>query len=159
MSAVIQISDIINGALSAQFGSLPKIEIPGDNARLKECAEAVLAAVRDKGLYRRDSVVVVIYAEKQRLQAMEADAFRTWVERHAYFFKTRQNDQKEYYEVSRTLPKEAAVGILASWDFWPELNDIEQCHFVPLPVLTPQGFYAELPEGYSAESKTLTFKI
>jgi len=159
MSTVIQLADIINGALSAQYGDLPKIEIPGDNARLKECAEAVLVAVKEKGLYRRDSVVVVIYAERQRLEVMGADAFRTWVERHVYFFKTRQNDQKEYYEVARTLPKEAAVGILASWDFWPGLNDIEQCHFVPLPVLTPQGFYSELPEGYSAESKTLTFKI
>jgi len=153
-----QIQEILVGALAAQFGHLPKIELPGDDSRLLECAEAVLHHVREKGLYRRDSVVVVIFQEKQRLEMMTAEAFRTWVEKHITFFKVRHMKNGEPYEVLRTIPHEGASGILASWAFWPNLHEIEQCHYVSLPVwLGEDGTL--LPEGYAKEHKTLTFKF
>ncbi len=146
------------GALAAQFGHLPKIELPGDDSRLLECAEAVLYHVREKGLYRRDAVVVVIYQEKQRLEMMTAEAFRTWVEKHVAFFKLRHTKTGEPYEVLRTIPQEGASGILASWAFWPGLYEIEQCHYVNLPVWHEADGLL-LPEGYAKEHKTLTFKF
>ncbi len=154
---VSSVRKFVTGKLAQKFGALPKVELPGDNSRLKECVKETLVHVEGNGLYRRDGVLVLVYEEKRRLQAMTADAFRSWIESHIAYYKIRVDDKKVPRDVIKTIPKEFAVGIMESWDFWPNLPDIQMVVSVRLPLINNTADLDLMPVGYSAEHSTLTY--
>lgn len=137
-------------------GSLPRVELPGDNVLLKGFAMEMAKHLKDKGLYRRDTVVVVPFEEKQRFEIMTATAFRTWAERHVAPFKTRYDESGAPYDVLRSMPVECAEAVLACWDFWLKLPDIEEINTIRLPTRKDRKLVLQA-KGYDASTKTFSF--
>lgn len=140
----------------ARAGSLPRVELPGDNVQLRGFAAELAKHLKNKGLYRRDTVVVVPFEEKERVEFMTASAFRTWAERYVAPYKTRHDESGAPYDVLRSMPVETAEGTLACWDFWPKLPNIEEINTIRLPT-RKNGKLVLQAEGYEASTKTLSF--
>ncbi|MEI6715983.1 MAG: hypothetical protein WCO60_19710 [Verrucomicrobiota bacterium] len=151
---------VLTGKDKEKYGPLPKIELPDDGVRLREVSQLVLQAVKDKGLYRMDNVIVVNYDEESRFDTMDPDTFRTWAEEHVAFVKSREDQNKIKYEVCRSMPIDVSRGILASREFWPKLPAIERQDKVRLPVCNGNWeAISLLPVGYSSEYKAYTFGV
>ncbi len=156
---VSSVRKMVTGQMAQKIGALPKVELPGDNARLKECVKETLSYIAGKGLYRRDGVLVLVYEKKRRLETMKPDAFRSWVETYIAYYKIRIDDKKVPRDVIKTLPREFAVGIMESWDFWPNIQEIQRIVSVRLPMRGANGIgdVVLMPVGYSEAHKTLTY--
>ncbi|MDR0532521.1 MAG: hypothetical protein LBH01_01045 [Verrucomicrobiales bacterium] len=152
-----ELEETLSGPLAKKYGPLPKVALPGNDELLLDFAKQLLEKLKDKGLYRRDKIPVVPFRQGRRLEAMDAVAFRSWVERHVVCYRTRYDREGNPVDELRSMPRELAAAVLESWDFWPGLPEIERCHPVPMPVLRADGTLELLEPGYDAESKTLTF--
>lgn len=151
------LQEVLAGPQSAIYGPLPKIALPGEDELLSRFATELLSMVKEKGLFRRDNVVVYAYDQRRRLEEMEPKTFRTWVEKFCVCYKTKYDDNGDPVNPLKTMPKEAAEGVLACLDFWQGLPEVERCQPVPLPIINDAGELVLLEAGYHAESKTLTF--
>lgn len=152
------LEEVLSGALTAKYGSKPKIPLPGDDELLYTFAAALLKHLKDKGLYRRDSVAVVPFLEKRRLEPMIPGAFRSWLERHVVCYKVKYDKDGNPFDALRPVPKEMAEAVLQSWDFWPHLPEIQRMHPIPMPKIQEDGTLVMLQPGYDAASKILTFE-
>jgi len=164
----VALQQVLAGHLGVRFGARPAIPLPDDDEMLSETASLLLQNVREKGIYRRDSVVVYPYAPKRRLEMMTAQTFRTWVEVKGGVacVKTRYDRSGDPYQVVRTMPKEVAEGVLQSVAFWPELPEIARVAAVPMPVVRswdddgwPTGAIDLLQPGYDHQAEIFTFDI
>ena len=160
------LQEVLAGPQSEIYGALPKVALPGDDELLLRFATELLAVLKDQGLYRRDNVVVYPYEQRQRLEMMEPKTFRSWVEHFCVCYKVKYDANGHPTNPLKTMPKEAAEGVLACVDFWQGLNEVQRCHPVPMPVINEAGELLLLGgtavEGgdtvtYDPESKTLTF--
>ena len=158
MTAALQ--EILCGPQSTRYGSLPIVPLPGDDELGLYFAKHLLEILKDKGIYRRDNVVVRPYAEGGCLKIVEAYAFSTWVEHHLLCYKTTF-DQDGYpsYPVLRTMSKAQAERVLACEDFWKGLPEIEAVNPArSLSIDAETGEMSLLQPGYDEKSKTLTFE-
>lgn len=142
--------------VASQGADLPAIKLPGDGVGMKSFAMEMASHLKDKGLYRRDSMVVIPFPEKARIEFMSASAFRSWAERHVTTFKTRVNAEGLPVNRVRSMPAESAEGVLSSWDFFPELPEIEEINPIRLPTCK-DGKIVMQAEGYDATRKTFSF--
>lgn len=156
MSAALQ--EILAGPQSVKYGALPKCELPGDDVLLSSFARQLLGIVNDKGIYRRDNVPVFPYFERARLEILEAQTFRSWLEKFLVCFKTKFDEGGDPFDILRTMNKETAEGVLRCIEFWSGLPEIVTVNPVRLPSLAADGTYSLLTPGYDNKSKTLTFE-
>ena len=56
-------------------GDKTLIQLPGDNRILLEFIHELAPLLLDKGLYRRDTIPVIAYAEHKRLEILDPAAF------------------------------------------------------------------------------------
>lgn len=152
------LQEILAGPQSVKYGPLPKIELPADDVLLSYFARQILALVKEKGIYRRDNVPVFPYTERARLEILEAQTFRSWLEQYLVCFKTKF-EEDDPYDVLRTMNKETAEGVLRCIEFWSGLLEIVTVNPVRLPCCaTDNGPITLLKPGYDEDSKTLTFE-
>jgi len=137
MSAALQ--EILAAPKSTIYGPLPKIELPADDVLLSDFARQVLALVQDKGIYRRDNVPVFPYMERGRLEILDAQTFRTWVERYLVCFKTKFDHAGDAFDVLRTMNRETADGVLRCIEFWSSLPEIVTVNPARLPTSFENG--------------------
>ena len=152
------LQEILCGRQVATYGPLPKVEMPADNVLVSHFARQILQLVKDKGIYRRDNVPVFPYVERARLEVLEAQAFRTWLERFLVCFKTKFDGAGDPFDVLRTVNKETAVAVLKCIDFWTGLFEIVTVNPVRLPSLAADGTLTLLEPGYDEKTQTLTFE-
>ncbi|MFZ4695457.1 MAG: hypothetical protein ACOYMV_10055 [Verrucomicrobiia bacterium] len=144
-------------AASSAHGKLPQIELPGDGRSMIDFVRELAAALKDKGLYRRDKILVHVY--ETRLAIMDGATFVTWAERHVSFYKKRwDEDAGSYFNVVRSMPGSVSDHAISSVDLWGQTLEIVTVNFVQKPVRRTDGSMAVPPVGYDKESKTLTFK-
>jgi hypothetical protein len=147
---------------TGENGTRPLIRVPADMRELidfaKECGD-VLA--KESRLFRRDQVTVLINSEKQRLDAINAQALRSVAQRHIKFFKFKQveNDsgEKSQITVIKNLSAEISMGLLHAPDFLFKLPEIDRVHETRLPVMCDDESIRLLQPGYFPERRIYTF--
>ena len=150
--------ELLEGRLAERHGSKPKVELPGDDMLLIEFARQLASILKDKGLYRRDTVAVVPNDEQRRVGTVTCSTFRSLAEEHIVCFKTRYTNEGVPYDVLRTMPGETADGVLSSRTFWRELPVIIRVNPVPMPMLRKDNQIVLQTGGYDHDTQTLTFK-
>jgi hypothetical protein len=153
------LAELLSGPQSRKYGALPKVELPSDDALLLRFAKQILAVVRNKGIYRRDNVPVLAHPALFRLEILEPQTFRTWVEHFLVCYKRRFDRNGTPYDVLRTMSKEQAEGVLKCAEFWSGLPEIEAVNPERSLAIDPEtGEMSLLSAGYDPKTKTLTFE-
>lgn len=148
----------LSGLLAVRFGALPIVPLPGEDEPLMGFVRDAGDILKDKGLYRRDRVIVVSNDEKKRLDEMTPEVFCTWAQRHFMTAKIKYDSNDEPYEVIKDMPTDAAMKTLGSLDFIPLIPEIEKVLPVPMPFITDEGIKLTCP-GFDPASKTITYTI
>lgn len=157
MSAQPALREVLAGTLGERYGALAVVPLPQDDELLIGFVKALAEVLKDKGLYRRDKVIMIPYDEKRRLEVMEAKAFCSWTQRFVVGSKTKYDAGKPY-TVKKDVPTEVAEKTLMSWDFFPEIPEIHEIHPAPMPLLRDDKLVL-MEEGYDKDSGTLTFGL
>ena len=145
-------------ASAVAVGDKTLVQLPGDNRVILEFIRELAPLLLDKGLYRRDTIPVIAYAERRRLEILSVSAFRSWIEQHVQCYKTRYDKKGKPFNVSRSMPGDVADATLASWQFFAEMPNVTRLNTVPKPVYRASGSMELLEDGFDKESGTLTFK-
>lgn len=156
MPAQLHLKEVLAGPQGKKYGPLPKVSLPGDDEQLLFFAQQLLSVLRNKAIYRRDTVAVFPYPEKARLEMMDGQSFRTFVDEFVACYKQKFGEKGAPYDVVRTMNRETAEGVLRCFKFWSGLREIESVNPVPRPVLVGDQVKMLVP-GYDEETKTLTF--
>jgi hypothetical protein len=150
--------EILSGPRAKRYGAVPKVELPSDDALLSRFAKEILAIVKNKGIYLRDNVPVLPHLTLLRLEIIEPQTFRTWVERYLVCYKRRFDRFGESYDVLRTMTQQQAEGVLKCPEFLNGLPKIEAVNPERSLAIDPEtGEMAFLKAGYDEKTKTLTF--
>jgi hypothetical protein len=134
----------------------PKIRLPGPNRVLSEFGKELGALLGGKDLYIRNGEVVRL--RDVELSPVKPPEFRTLAEQYACFYRIRQAGE-HVVEFTITMTNDVSVGVLASPQFLAHLRPIRQVHDCRLPVMRKDGKVELLPDGYDAESRTLTTPV
>ena len=153
--------EILCGKLASKLGNhLTMVESPGENTPVLYFIRALLPAIRDKPIYRRDNVVVLPDDDGQRLSVCKPSTFRTWVDRYVAPFRFRTDkDTGEVLTAVRTISKDVAEMVLTSVDFLPHVKNIKGINPVARPSIhSPDAPLVLQTAGYDETTETLTFK-
>jgi hypothetical protein len=150
---------VLTGEMAMRFGALPIVPLPQDDEPLLGWVRDVADILKDKGIYRRDKVVVLPYEEERRLEVMDARAFCSWIQRHLMGAKIKYDENEVPYEVCKDVPTEVAEKTLLSYDFFPSVPRIEEVLPAPMPCLDADGNLHLTPVGFHEVSGTYTFDL
>ena len=135
----------------------PTVQLPGNNRLLSDFAAELGKGISKANVFKRGMLTVTLNEQCDGLAVMSPEKMRTWIEQHAVCCKThRVTDDETVVSYRRTMSRADAEGVLASPQFLEQLRPIERVNSVRLPVLREDGYIKLLPEGYDAESRTLT---
>jgi hypothetical protein len=138
----------------------PKVQLPGDNYLLSDCARAIGKILAPKNIFARGGLVFAVNDRKDGLTPMTPETLRTWVEDYLVLFKVRKlAGTDELIQFKRTINQTDAAGILASPQFMEQLQQIERFNPIRVPVMRYRDNDLRielLPEGYDEETKSFT---
>lgn len=135
----------------------PKVQLPGDNYLLSDCAREIGKILAPKDIFVRGGLVFTVNDQKDGLTPMTPEILRTWIEDYLVLFKVRKlTGTDETIQFKRTITQTDAAGILASPQFMAELQQIERFNPIRVPVMSRDGWIVLLPEGYDEGSKSFT---
>jgi hypothetical protein len=135
----------------------PKVQLPGDNYLLSDCAREIGRILAPKDIFSRGGLAFVINERKDALTPMPPEMLRTWIEDHLVCFKVRKlTGTDETIQFKRTITQTDAAGVLASPQFLAELQQIERFNPIRVPVMRRTGRIELLPAGYDGETKSFT---
>jgi hypothetical protein len=139
------------------------VRLPSEDYNLSHFASEVGSILNKNGVFRRDDLIVTVNKERGTLVPMEANRFRTYVERHctpARFVWTKASGgTPEKREM--TMSAEVARGTLASDVFVEQQRSLDRVNQVPSPVWRDgvgdaPGVIELLQPGYDAPSRSYT---
>jgi|694.fasta_scaffold122526_2 hypothetical protein len=151
------INEVLTGELAAKFGPLPLIQLPQDESLLLEFVRNMGSILSDKGIYRRDSVVVVPDLDMQRFNVLEAKKFCSWAQRHVVNYKLRYDKNGDPFTTYKDMPTEIAEKTLTSVDFLPLIPNIMQVLPIPLPIFDGDNLPLLAP-GFDGGHYTFEFE-
>jgi hypothetical protein len=135
----------------------PKVQLPGDNYLLSDCAREIGRILAPKDIFARGGLVFVLNDRRDGLTPMSPEILRTWVEDYLVLYKVRKlSGTDETIQFKRTITQTDASGILASPQFIEQLQEIERFNPIRVPVMRRDGNIDLLPEGYDEETKSFT---
>lgn len=146
-----------NHQAGAASSNLPWVLVPRGGEQALTFAEEVGLIVGANGLYRRDAVPVTIEPETGRVEEMDSQRFRTYVESQVVPYFRRQT-QYGTMQVRATISNDEARCCLSSDRFRYPLRKLQRVNHVQLPVMRRDGRIELLPKGYDAESAIFTMK-
>lgn len=141
---------------SQEGGTTIKVALPGDDRLLYSFALELLDILKDKGLFRRDSIVMYCCTEEHQLRPMTASTFRVWVAQRVACYKRRRNSSGSVTIRWKRMSRDDAEAVLACFDFWQGLPEIEVINPVPMPAIDGNGRLTLSKPGCDAQTKTLT---
>lgn len=153
----------LDGGQSSERGNrdglppLPWILLPRAGEQALTFAEEVGFIVGANGLYRRDAVPVTIEKETGRVEEMDSQRFRTYVESQLVPY-LRLETQYGTMKVRGTISNDEARCCLRSDNFRYPLRKLQRVNNVRLPAMRRDGRIELLPTGYDAESAIFTMK-
>ena len=130
----------------------PKIRLRGDNRLLSDVSSEVGPHL-SAALYAHNGEVVEY--RDGALHPVTAQRFRTLAERHVIFYRVRSANESNV-RVGATLEESDARGILQSPQFLECLKPLSYLNSVRRPIFRADKSLDLLPEGYDAETATLT---
>jgi len=135
----------------------PKVQLPGDNHLLSDCAREIGGILAPKDIFARGGLVFVVNESRDGLTPMTPEMLRTWIEDYLVCYKVRRvGATEEAIQFKRTISQTDAAGILASPQFIEQLQRIERFNPIRVPVMRRDGNIDLLPEGYDAETRSFT---
>jgi hypothetical protein len=133
--------------MAAQYGTLPLIPLPQEEDLLLKFIRQMGAVLADKGIYRRDMVVVLVDAEVPRMNILEPEVFCSWAQNYVVNYKLRYDKNGEPFTTYKDMPTEIAKKTLMSPTFTPFVPRIDEIFPIPMPcgseddvVLMSPGF-------------------
>jgi hypothetical protein len=133
----------------------PKVQLPGDNYLLSDCAREIGRILAPKDIFARGGLVFTVNDRKDGLTPMTSEILRTWIEDYLVLYKVRKmSGTDETIQFKRTITREDAAGILAAPQFLAELQQIERFNPIRAPVMRKSRNIELLPEGYDEETKS-----
>jgi hypothetical protein len=150
--------DVLSRAsIRALSDNRPKVQLPGDNYLLSDCARELGRILAPKDIFARGGLVFIVNDRKDGLTQMTPETLRTWVEDYLVLFKVRKlSGTDEAIQFKRTITQTDATGILAAPQFMEQLQQIERFNPIRVPVMRKDGWIKLLPDGYDEETKSFT---
>lgn len=141
--------EVLTGSMAMRYGTLPLIPLPQEEDLLTRFIQQMGAILSDKGIYRRDTVIMLPDAKIARLNIMEAEVFCSWAQEFVVNYKTRYDKNGEPFTTYKDMPTEIAKKTILSPRFREHVPEIEEVFPIPVPgydagalkLLTP-GFGA-----------------
>jgi hypothetical protein len=150
-----EIKDSKTGPEMATFIELPRVGRP-DSVFAREAG----AVCREHGVYRRDTIPVLVNRESGSIDVLRPETFQTYVERLAVTYKAKwkKDEDGELIEIRQptTMPVAVAKTTLASHQFIYQQRSLERVNLVRQPVMRGDGRVELLPVGYDEETGILT---
>jgi hypothetical protein len=134
----------------------PYVMLPGQGRLLSDFAADLAKKLRDKPIYNRGGVVMVLDDSRKRLEPITATAFRSMVEDYVICQRMVGQGERAHLE-NQTLSEEGARGVLASRRFLAGLREVRRVNNVTQPVIREGSFVELLPVGYDEASRIFTF--
>jgi hypothetical protein len=132
--ATLGLHKVLTGSMAAQYGILPLIPLPQEEDLLLKFIRQMGAVLSDKGIYRRDTVVVLVDAELPRMNILEAEVFCSWAQEHVVNYKTRYDKNGEPFTTYKDMPTEIAKKTILSPRFREYVPEIEEVFPIPMWV-------------------------
>jgi hypothetical protein len=137
---------------------LPQVKLPRAGRQLRQFAREIGAIVGANGLFRRETTPVTIDPESGRIEDMNAQRLRTYVEDQLVTFEEQYTKKTGLTIIPETMGVDEARGVLECDAFRYPLRKLQRVNFVRLPVMRADGRIELLPKGYDPESGILTKK-
>src|ERR1043166_2166821 len=137
---------------------LPQVKLPRGGKQLRMFAKEVGAIVGANGLFRREAVPVTIDPESGRIEDMNAQRLRSYVEDQLITYEEVIQKKTGIAAIPETMGVDEARGGLECDAFRYPLRKLRRVNFVRLPVMRADGRVELLPKGYDPESEILTMK-
>lgn len=135
----------------------PKVQLPGDNHLLSDCAREVGRILAAKDIFARGGLVFIINDHKDGFMSMSPEILRTWIEDYLVLYKVHKlTSTDQTIQFKRTVSQTDAAGILASPQFIGQLQEVERFNSIRVPVMRRDADIDLLPEGYDEETKSFT---
>jgi hypothetical protein len=154
--ATLGLHKVLTGSMAAQYGILPLIPLPQEEDLLLKFIRQMGAVLSDKGIYRRDTVVVLVDAELPRMNILEPEVFCSWAQNYVVNYKLRYDKNGEPFETYKDMPTEIAKKTLMSPTFTPFVPRIDEIFPIPMPREDENGVMLMLP-GFEAGKFTFEF--
>lgn len=130
---ILTINEVLTGSMAAEYGPLPMIPLPQDEDLLTKFIRQMGALLADKGIYRRDTVIVLPDAKIARLNILEPEVFCSWAQEHVVNYKMRHNKNGEPFKIYKDMPTEIAKKTILSPRFREYVPEIEEVLPIPMP--------------------------
>lgn len=157
MPAASKLRERLAGPLAVTYGNLPKLQLPGEDNPLHHFCAELADLLKDTGIYRRDTAIVIPNDSKKRLEHISPAAFRSYSSHHVWTFKIKYDRDGEKFDVGKSITKDEAQAVLESWDFFPKLPEIEKLLSVPMIRILEDGTLVETQPGYDPKTLSYTF--
>lgn len=139
----------------AVFIELPRVGRP-DSAFAREAGLVCKA----NGVFRRDTVPVLVNRESGSIDVLRSETFQTFIEETAVTYKAKwkkgEDGEMEEIRQPTTMPLAVAKTTLASHHFIYQQRSLERVNLVRQPVMRTDGRVELLPIGYDSETGILT---
>lgn len=136
-----------------------EIELPRVNRILSDFARDVGAVCSRNGVFLLDGVPVVLQPHSDRMEDLNSDSFRTYVEKDCLFWrhiKKKGEDAKTTFEKGyESMGKMVASAVLTSHEFRKQQRPLRMISRIELPILRKDGRLEWLGPGYDASSQIL----
>lgn len=124
--------EVLTGTMAEEYGSLPLIPLPQDEGLLLKFIRKMGLVLADKGIYRRDMVIVLVDEEKPRLNILEPEVFCSWAQNYVVNYKIRYDKNGEPFTTYKDMPTEIAKKTLMSPTFSPFVPKIDEIFPIPM---------------------------
>ena len=131
------------------------MQLPGDNRLLSAFAVDCAKVLKDCGVYQRGGVAFIVNQHRDGLEVITPALLRTLAEKYLVCFRNKPS-QDTVISLERTMTSEDAQGVLSAQQFLSLLPKVGRITTARLPVMRENGVIVLLPEGYDADSLTLT---
>lgn len=155
-AAGVAVPAVTDGAGAPTDGARPQVRLPGEGRLVSSFAAELGEIMARDGVYLRDGVPVVVDPVRGRIVDLEADCFRSYVERSLVTVKMRQaRGDEEARPVPVTMSRDTAKAVLSSHDFRRVQRPVRQVWPVPVPVRAEDGTIALAGPGYVPAAQIL----
>lgn len=145
----------LTGEAAKKHGSIPKIQLPGDNHYQKDFNNTLAACLQNNSLFRR-SILPVIPSDG-RLVTMNADHFVSWSTNFCAPYRVRYDKDGDPIEVYKDMTATHSKQALTSHDFIYSMPPIERIYPCPVPLIDANNLLTLATPGYNPSTATYVF--
>lgn len=131
----------------------PKIRLPGCDRLLSDFASELVHVLRDQNIFYRNGEIVTL--SDGDLKPLTPQTFRCWAEKFFIGYRAKTIGENSF-QFDVTMTDNESRGTLAAPQFTDALRHVHRVNRARLPITGKDGKLTLLPNGYHAETETLT---